>query len=51
MSRLDVPARDAIGDAAGDGAGLARSGSGENADRAGRGDYRRLLLIVETSKH
>jgi hypothetical protein len=39
-----------VGDAVGDGAGLARAGTGEDAERAGRGDGDLALLGVEAGE-
>jgi hypothetical protein len=47
MPRLDLPSHHAVGDAVGDGAGLARPRSGQDAHRPGSGDHGRLLLLVE----
>ena len=44
----DVTARDELGDAVGDGAGLARSGAGQHADRSARSQHGLALLVVQS---
>ena len=42
-----MPGRHQVGDAVGDGPGLAGAGAGQHADRAGRSEHRRALTVVE----
>ena len=47
LSRRDVPGRHEVGDAAGDGAGLAGARAGQHAHRTPRGQDGLALLVVE----
>jgi hypothetical protein len=48
LTRRDVPGGDQVRDAAGDGAGLAGAGAGEDADRAARGGDGGQLFVVQS---